>query len=189
MYVCCRWENYTLWCFPIYFSCVFFIFQETKINCVRLATKGMWVSLSCKTQYQKCKNCSGGTTWLQFLAKEPASLFPLLFFFLKEDWQARTTISRTTPLYLWPLIFFFFNTGYNSLWCLLPLVLLTAFLSRGLFLLLAEHQWKSDINFLFNLFSPQLYKADKRRSHVSLTLYTAGHNSYSMPFSWYNWRN
>lgn len=90
----------------IFFLC-FFIFQETKINCVRLATKGMWVSLSCKTQYQKWKNCSGGTTWLQFLAKEPASLFPLLFyFFIKEDCQGRTTISRTTPLYLWPLIFF-----------------------------------------------------------------------------------
>lgn len=41
MCVCSRWTNYTPWCFP--FS-IFFYFQETKINCVRLATKGTWVS-------------------------------------------------------------------------------------------------------------------------------------------------
>lgn len=42
LYVYCRWANYTPWCSPI---CCFFVclFQETKINCVRLATKGTWV--------------------------------------------------------------------------------------------------------------------------------------------------
>lgn len=111
MYVCCRWENYTLWCFPIYFSCVFFIFQETKINCVRLATKGMWVSLSCKTQYQKCKNCSGGTTWLQFLDKEPASLFPLLFFFFLRKIDKPEQQFPGPLHYICGLLFFFLTQG------------------------------------------------------------------------------
>lgn len=149
----------------------------------------MWVSLSRKTQCQKCKNCSGGTTWLQFPAKGPASLFPLLFYFLKGRLQRQNNNFQDHSTIFVASVIFFFNAGYNSLWFLLPLVLLTAFLSWGLFLLLAEHHWKSDINFLFNLFSPQLYKVDKRRSRVSLTLYTAGHNSYITPFSWFNWTN
>uniref|UniRef100_A0A8C3QXJ2 protein-tyrosine-phosphatase n=1 Tax=Cyanoderma ruficeps TaxID=181631 RepID=A0A8C3QXJ2_9PASS len=47
--------------YSIYFQALSKANGETKINCVRLATKGMWVSLSCKTQYQKCKNCSAST--------------------------------------------------------------------------------------------------------------------------------
>lgn len=92
----------------LYIFLVFFIFQETKINCVRLATKGMWVSLSCKTQCQKCKNCSGDTTWLQFLAQEPASLFPsFILYFLKgrlqrqnNNFQDHSTIFLASVIFL-----------------------------------------------------------------------------------------